>query len=61
MLDTPGKSLDTVVMNDCNNLFRTEQTVYCLKQEILFPFDKACVLQYHFNEVTAGILFKKII
>lgn len=59
MLDTLGKSSDTVVMNDYNNLFRTEQTVYCLKHKIPFPFDNACVLQYRTNEVTIGILFKE--
>jgi len=59
MLDTLRKTLDTVVMNNCNNLFRTERTVYCLKHDIPFHFYNACVLRYHTNEVTIGILLKK--
>lgn len=59
MLDTLGKSSDTVVMNNCNNLFRTERMVYCLKHEVLFAFDNAHMLQYHevSDEVIIGIMF----
>lgn len=57
MLDTLGKSSDTVVMNNCNNLFRTERMVYCLKHEVLFAFDNAHMLQYHTDEVIIGIMF----
>lgn len=59
MLDTLGKASDTVVMNDCNNLFRTELMVYRLKHEVPFAFDNACMLRYHTDEVIIGILLKK--
>lgn len=60
MLDTLGEYLDTLVMNDSYPLFRTQQTVYCLKPKLQFPFVNACVLHYHTNEVTIGALFTKL-
>lgn len=59
MLETLGEYLDTLVMNDCNPFFRTQQIVYCLKHKIAFPFCNTCVLHYHTNEVTTGALFTK--